>query len=67
MAGKDGEIPPGAVPAGQSEDGEQLYVGRVDMNGVASLGKVHASHGVCYVPYAGEEQSYPDYEVLVAN
>lgn len=37
------------------------------MNGVSSLGKVHASHGVCYVPYAGEEQSYPDYEVLVAN
>jgi len=30
-----------------------------------TVGKVQQSHGVCYIPYGGEELSFPDYEVLV--
>lgn len=61
-----GNIPPGAVPAGQSEDGEPLYVGRVLHEGALTVGKVQASHGVLYIPYGGQEQSFQDYEILVA-
>jgi len=37
---KDGEIPAGAVAGGNSEDGETLYIGRVELNGAQALGKV---------------------------
>lgn len=59
-------IPPGAVPGGETEDGEPLYVGRVRHEGSVTTGKVQQSHGVCYISFAGEEISHPDYEILVA-
>ncbi|XP_044751163.1 natterin-3-like isoform X2 [Coccinella septempunctata] len=61
-----GHIPPGAVPAGRTLSGEQLYVGRKKVAGSAmAVGKVHPSHGCLYVPFAGQEMSYRDYEILV--
>lgn len=60
-----GQVPDGALPSGETEDGEPLFVGRTSHEGTRTLGKVQQSHGVCYIPYGGEELSYPDYEVLV--
>nr|XP_022920670.1 uncharacterized protein LOC111429093 [Onthophagus taurus] len=59
-------IPPNALPAGQSEDGEPLYVGRVVNDGSMTVGKVHGSHGVCYIPFGGQEMGFNDYEILVS-
>nr|AEE61416.1 unknown [Dendroctonus ponderosae] len=64
QASSGGSLPPSAVPAGQSEDGETLYVGRVVHDGALTIGKVQPSHGVVYIPYACQELSFPDYEVL---
>ncbi|CAH1161215.1 unnamed protein product [Phyllotreta striolata] len=65
IATSGGNIPPNALTAGQSEEGEPLYIGRVVHDGALTVGKVQQSHGVCYIPYGGQELSFPDYEVLV--
>ncbi|CAH1179598.1 unnamed protein product [Phaedon cochleariae] len=65
IACSGGNIPPNALTAGQSEDGEPLYVGRVVHDGALTVGKVQPGHGVCYIPYGGQELSFPDYEILV--
>lgn len=44
-------IPPQAIPAGQTSGGETLFVGRVNHDGAVTIGKVQPSHGVCYCPY----------------
>ncbi|CAD7078763.1 unnamed protein product [Hermetia illucens] len=62
-----GNIPPQAMPAGESEDGEPLFVGRVNHAGTITPGKVHPSHGFCYIPYGGQEMAFADYEILVSN
>ncbi|KAL7636420.1 UNVERIFIED_CONTAM: hypothetical protein RMT77_013195 [Armadillidium vulgare] len=59
-----GKVPTGALEGGHTEDGEVLYIGRVMVDGIVSCGKVHPSHGVCYVPYGGAEHAHRDYEVL---
>ncbi|KAL0851413.1 hypothetical protein ABMA28_007223 [Loxostege sticticalis] len=59
-------IPPGAFPGGQSEDGETLYIGRVRHKGSLITGKVQQSHGVCYISFAGKELSFPKYEILLS-
>ncbi|GJQ79411.1 hypothetical protein Trydic_g16270 [Trypoxylus dichotomus] len=59
------DVPSNALPAGETEDGEPLYVGRVFHDGTLTVGKVQQSHGVCYVPYGGEELPYQDYQILV--
>ncbi|XP_056634784.1 natterin-4-like [Diorhabda carinulata] len=60
-----GDIPPDAVQGGNTSDGEPLYVGRVFHEGSETVGKVHPSHGVCYIPFNGAEHAYPNYEILV--
>lgn len=40
MPATNGEVPSGALPSGESEDGEILYVGRAQHDGVTSVGKV---------------------------
>lgn len=60
-------IPPQAVPAGETSSGEPLFVGRVQHEGSLTIGKVQPSHGVCYIPYAGQELAFQNYEVLVNN
>ncbi|XP_055635915.1 uncharacterized protein LOC129775323 isoform X2 [Toxorhynchites rutilus septentrionalis] len=61
------EIPPNAIPAGESEDGEPLFIGRVSHEGTQTVGKVQPSHGVCYIPYGGQELAFADYEIYVSN
>lgn len=62
-----GEIPPNAIPAGESEDGEPLFIGRVAHEGTMTVGKVQQSHGVCYIPYGGQEMAFADYEIYVSQ
>lgn len=59
-------IPNGAVPAGESEEGEPLFIGRVSHEGTVTVGKVHPSHGTCYIAYGGQELGFTDFDVLVA-
>lgn len=61
------EIPFGAVVAGYSEDDrhENLYVGRVKIDGHTIPGKVQATHKVCYVAYDDKEKADSQYEILV--
>ncbi|VVD05693.1 unnamed protein product [Leptidea sinapis] len=60
-----GNVPPGAVDAGVTPDGEKLYYGRVTHDGCTTPGKIQPSHGVCYYPFDGEERNSAEYEVLV--
>ncbi|KDR23720.1 C3 and PZP-like alpha-2-macroglobulin domain-containing protein 8 [Zootermopsis nevadensis] len=62
-----GQLPEGALPSGETEDGEPLFVGRASHEGTLTVGKVQRSHNVCYIPYGGQELAYPEYEVLVAK
>lgn len=55
-----------SVLAGESEDGEPLFVGRASHEGTVTVGKIQPSHGVCYISYAGQELGFADYEVLIA-
>lgn len=59
-------IPPTAMPAGESDDGEPLFVGRAAHEGSITIGKVQPSHGVCYISYGGQELAFQDYEMLIA-
>lgn len=63
----DGQVPDQAVPAGESDSGEPLFIGRANHNGCIVIGKVQPSHGCCYIPYGGEELSFSNYEVFVTN
>ncbi|CAG9764549.1 unnamed protein product [Ceutorhynchus assimilis] len=60
-----GHVPPGAVEGGRTSDGETLYVGRVHHEGSLTVGKVHPSHGACYIPFGGREIGNDSYEILV--
>ncbi|CAK9826542.1 hypothetical protein ANTRET_LOCUS4373 [Anthophora retusa] len=60
-----GHVPPYAVEAGTTLEGEMLYVGRSFQNNIPCVGKVHRSHGVLYVPFDGREIPFREYEVLV--
>ncbi|XP_046967316.1 uncharacterized protein LOC124535232 [Vanessa cardui] len=61
----DGNVPPGAVEAGVTADGEKLFFGRVTHDGCTTPGKIHPSHATCYYPFDGEERSSSEYECLV--
>ncbi|XP_011136164.1 uncharacterized protein LOC105181234 isoform X2 [Harpegnathos saltator] len=62
-----GNIPQNAIPGGETEDGEPLFIGRVHHEDTLTIGKVHPSHSVCYIPFAGSEVAFPDYEILVSQ
>lgn len=53
--------------AGETADGEPLFIGRVHHEGSVTIGKVQPSHGVCYIPFAGQELAFQAYEVLTCN
>ncbi|CRK98444.1 CLUMA_CG011801, isoform A [Clunio marinus] len=57
-------IPPNAVPGGESEDGEVLYVCRVNHSGSVIVGKFHPSYSNCFITYHGYESSFYNFEVL---
>lgn len=65
MKTSGGYIPYGALPVG-SENGETLYIGRVNYNGLM-LGKVHPSKGILYVAYGGKELRFQNYEILIVT
>ncbi|KAL7027514.1 hypothetical protein ACKWTF_005469 [Chironomus riparius] len=65
VASSNGNIPPNAVPGGQTSNGETLYVGRATHNGLVTPGKIHLSHRCLYLPFGWKEHSYSNYEVLV--
>ena len=48
---------------GGEDDGEILFVGRANHEGAVIPGKVKNSHGVCYIPYGGEEHGKNEYQV----
>ncbi|XP_075213167.1 uncharacterized protein LOC142319589 [Lycorma delicatula] len=60
-----GDVPPEAICVGQTSNGEKLYMGRVMHEGTLTPGKIQPSHGVLYIPYAGMEVSFTEYEVMV--
>lgn len=62
-----GDIPGPALQAGSTEDGEPLFIGRANHEGTQTIGKVQASHGVCYIPYGGQEIAYNDFEVFITQ
>lgn len=61
------DIPGAAFEAGSSEDGEPLFIGRVNHEGTLTVGKVQPSHGTCYIPFGGQEVAFVDYEVFVTQ
>lgn len=67
MPATEGRVPTGALPAGETEGVEPLFIGRATHNGVMCVGKVQETHGVCYVPYGGKEMAFKEYEVLCAQ
>ncbi|KMQ95579.1 c3 and pzp-like alpha-2-macroglobulin domain-containing protein 8 protein [Lasius niger] len=67
VAVSGGNIPSNALPGGETEDGEPLFVGRVHHEGTVTIGKVQPSHSVCYIPFGGAEVAFPEYEILVGQ
>ncbi|KAG5871644.1 hypothetical protein JTB14_037960 [Gonioctena quinquepunctata] len=60
-----GNIPPNALTAGYSKDGEPLYIGRIFNNNAVIIGRVQATHGLCFIPYKDKELSSSLYEIMV--
>ncbi|XP_047025859.1 uncharacterized protein LOC124634355 [Helicoverpa zea] len=60
----DGNIPQNAIVAGNTSSGEPLYVGRAKEQGSLTPGKVHPSHKVLYISFAGKEVPHKYYEIL---
>jgi hypothetical protein len=64
VAGTGTDIPGHAFPGGETEDGEPLFVGRASHEGTLTVGKIQPSHGVCYIPYGGQEMAFSDFEIF---
>ncbi|KAL4711431.1 hypothetical protein ACJJTC_016185 [Scirpophaga incertulas] len=60
----NGQIPHDAIVAGNTQTAEPLYIGRVSHQRTMTPGKIHPSHGCCYVPFGGNELPFKQYEVL---
>jgi hypothetical protein len=59
-----GNLGTGAVRSGRDGTGGPLYVGRAQINGTWTMGKVNPEHKTCYVPYGGKEHAITSYQVL---
>lgn len=59
-------IPDNAFPAGSSEQGDTLYIGRAECENSIIVGKIHRRYNSCYLPYKGKEIELTECEVLVA-
>lgn len=60
----NGNVPPGAITAGRTVDGESLYVGRAKYQLSITPGKIQPSKNCCYISFAGTEVSHKMYDVL---
>lgn len=65
--GKNGNVPPNAIPGGITSCGETLYIGRAPHQGALIPGRIHPSHKNLYVCSDGKDIAIPGYEVLVDN
>uniref|UniRef100_A0A0A9W693 Latrophilin-2 n=1 Tax=Lygus hesperus TaxID=30085 RepID=A0A0A9W693_LYGHE len=61
---RGGDVPPAAVPFGQTNLGKPWFVGRAAINGGLYVGKVVPGEGL-YVGYKDFEVFLKDYEILV--
>lgn len=61
----EGSVPLYALPAGETEDGYALFIGRVLYKDIYYIGKIQPNHQVCYAAVNGQEVPFEDYEVLV--
>lgn len=59
-----GNVHHGAVQGGMTANGEKLFIGRRQHEGAFVIGKIHPSHGSCYISFGGQEIGFRDYEVL---
>ncbi|KAF6216939.1 hypothetical protein GE061_001290 [Apolygus lucorum] len=59
------QVPEHAFPAGNSETGEPLFIGRAQHGDTVTVGKVQKTHKVCYIPYGGQEIAKENFEVMV--
>jgi len=57
----------GAIPGGYEADGSPLYIGRAQIDGKWTVGKVSPKYNVCYVPHGGKEHEEIQYQVLCAK
>ncbi|XP_053605719.1 uncharacterized protein LOC128672526 isoform X2 [Plodia interpunctella] len=64
LPGSNGQVPVEAIAAGNTVSGEPLYIAKVRHRGSITPGKVHPSHGCCYISFGGMEIPYKTYEVL---
>jgi hypothetical protein len=66
VGASNGGIPVGALLGGYTASGEELYIGRGQFKLFKFLtpGKVHPSHGCCYIVFAGKEKAIKNYDVL---
>ncbi|XP_047357562.1 uncharacterized protein LOC124952160 isoform X2 [Vespa velutina] len=63
----EGSVPLYALPAGETEDGCALFIGRVLHEGVYYVGKIQPNHQVCYIPVNGQEMPCLEYETLIIH
>ena len=52
------------LKSGKDNNGAPLYVGRAQINGTWTVGKVNPEHKSCYVSYGGMEHAISSYQVL---
>jgi DM9 repeat len=64
---QDGQLPPNAVVAGKTRDGQPLYVCRARYERGVYPGALTGAYRDCSVSYEGKEYSLQDYEVLVGG
>lgn len=67
VGSSNGHVPTGAVLAGNTSSGEELFIGRAHHQGALTPGKIHRTHGCMYLPFNGREESSVHYEVLVSQ
>ncbi|KAL7014931.1 hypothetical protein ACKWTF_016202 [Chironomus riparius] len=60
----DGNVAPGAISVGEYGN-EHLFIGRAPYQSSMTIGKIHPSHRVLYIPFGGYEVPFQHYEVLV--
>ena len=67
VAAQNGDLPEGAILAGEEANGQPLYVAKASVANDVLIGKLKPSNGVAYVPHDGKELVVTSYEVLVIS
>lgn len=67
VSARDGDVPDGAIKAGQEADGTPLYACRAEHANGVHPGKVRKAFKAANIPYGGKEIKVNPYEVLVAD